>query len=436
MHACSLPRTPLRLLVLLVAVGVAALLAPAARGAFLDQCPCRPTDLGLLATFVYPGAPAMTLAPDPGVAAGELEEHIQAELAELLEARSPSDAARGLAVFADPLAVAKVPDPRLRAALALLVGTKAEAAVDAILDDSMLGVMFYDLPLVPFLPGHDPVPVFAQTESLASKYVILLNRRYQNDHFALLSPFLVHEALHVGDPADGRPEEVVNALLGNTFVTAELLADHPEIVAGRTELSRWLLTFVTGLLFNSETPLEARGEEGLAPGSPLTLPGLYPVWYPPNEDTTPGNPLLRSLLQAYGLEVSGDVAFSEELLAQMDIDRMRQTFLSDDELRRIGTEVLALDLDMTASGDVVRTTRKDTRLLVHVEADETLELHATLSRGARVVAEVVAAVLPGRRAVALRLPRGATGKHTLEVELTDAYDNAASIRRTVRLASR
>jgi hypothetical protein len=416
-------------------VGAAALLAPEARGAFLDQCPCSPTDRDRLATFVYPDAAPMTLAPDPGIAPDQLEERVRAELLRLLQDRLPADAARSVAVFDDSVAVAKLSDPRLRAALALLVGTKAEPAVETILGDDVLFVAFDDLPLVPFLPGFDPVPVFALTGSVAGKYVILVNRRYEDDHFALLSPFLVHEALHVGDPADGRPEEVVNALLGNTFVTAELLADHPEIVAGDTELSRWLLTFVSGLLFNSKTPLEARGAEGMAPGSPLPLPGLYPVWYPPDEGSTPGNPLLRSLLSAYGLEVSGDVAFSRELLARMDIDKMRRTFLSDDDLRRIGVEVLALDLDTVASGELGRTSRKGARLLVRVNAAEKLTVHAVLRRGARVVSQATAVVLPGQETVALRLPAGASGKHVLEVELEDVYDNATRLRRTIRLAA-
>jgi hypothetical protein len=119
----------------------------------------------------------------------------------------------------------------------------------------------------------------------------------------------------------------------------------------------------------------------------------------------------------------------------MDIDKMRRTFLSDDDLRRIGVEVLALDLDTVASGELGRTSRKGARLLVRVNAAEKLTVHAVLRRGARVVSQATAVVLPGQETVALRLPAGASGKHVLEVELEDVYDNATRLRRTIRLAA-
>jgi hypothetical protein len=417
---------------LAVAAAIALGAAPPAAAGFLDQCPCAPTDTSLFSTFVYPGPPARP-ATDPQLSPAGLEERVTDELEALLARRDPAVAQRALALFGDPAAAAKAPDVRLRAALALLVGTKGEPAAEEIVrGESVSGVMFFDLPLLEFGGTSVPVVAAAVTEWPSGRHLILVAEQLRHEHFALFAPLLVHEVLHA-DPLDARPEEVVNAVLGNTLVTAELLKYYPEVARGRTELSRWQLTFVLGILFNSRTPLEARGEQGMAPGSPVTFPNLYEIWYPSAEQATPGNPLLARLLRGYGIDAPDGVPFSKDLLARMDIDTMRRTFLDDTDLARIGRDVLGLELDTIADGRIVAVQVAGRRVLVTVQAGERLSVELSLQRQGRAAVAKEAAIGAGRTVLSLGTPRGASGRATVRVVLTDAYDNSTRSARRIRL---
>jgi hypothetical protein len=102
------------------------------------------------------------------------------------------------------------------------------------------------------------------------KMQIILNVRFQGDHFALLSAVFAHEILHHDTAANNAEEVLLNAVTAT--VHTQLLSRHPELAALDTELSRNMNDYVLEFA-NSRTPgsprsaIIAPGGKGVVPGS-------------------------------------------------------------------------------------------------------------------------------------------------------------------------
>jgi hypothetical protein len=91
----------------------------------LAQPPFPPTDLSLLNTLSYPEGPPMQPAPPREITQRDLVHQLRATL----RLRSHHAVEEGLAVFHSSQIATVVPDPNLRAALASLAGSPAQASV-------------------------------------------------------------------------------------------------------------------------------------------------------------------------------------------------------------------------------------------------------------------------------------------------------------------
>lgn len=247
----------------------AASASPAKLARFLLSLPQRkPCDVNLFtSTFadgengLYPEGSPMVPAATPAPSEAE----IRAQLDAFLQGNPErSDALR---VFDDPGAKAKIPSPSIRAALAALHGTAAETAIDLLFGDGY-SMRFGGIPYQQLI-----AMVIGNTGSR----MVHFNRRYELEHFALLTGVVAHEILH-HDTSNPRVEEaILNAT--TALVHMQLLSRHPELAHTGTELSRQLNDLVL-LLVNSRMPgssriaLVAPAGKGIAPGSARSQPDL------------------------------------------------------------------------------------------------------------------------------------------------------------------
>jgi hypothetical protein len=166
---------------------------------------------------------------------------------------------------------AKVPDPTLRASLVSLHGTAAEPVI---------GFFLRTAYAAPPRFGGLPVTTIGKSASLGSprKQQVILNVRFQGDHFALLSGIFAHEILHHDDTPNIAEEVLLNAL--TAIVQTQLLARHPELAMLDTELSRnmndYVLEFANSRLRGSpRSAILAPGGKGVAPGSTKNVPDFW-----------------------------------------------------------------------------------------------------------------------------------------------------------------
>ncbi len=308
----------------------------------LVQCPCQPADHERFNGFVYPSDLPMAPAPDPGWTEEERENAIGTVLDERFANRPDEVRQRALDVWdeARPLM-----DIRLAAGLVMLVGTSGEPAVDVILDAewSVLGF------------GEMTRPEWTAESDQSGPWQIIINERLQHEDFLWFSSILMHEALHAhrGDGV-GRQEEATAFLL-QRIVLAELLTEYPEIAEQKTSLSRGQMTFLLGLVYNSNTVFEGRGET-LYPGGavdaatiwedgPASLYREFPTMAPP---------VLAEILANLGVDAAsapdmnddGVPDFTTELLELLVIDQIVDTPespLTGEGLLMIGEEALTVE---------------------------------------------------------------------------------------------
>jgi hypothetical protein len=214
---------------------------------------------------------------------------------------SPRRAA-ALALFDRGTVEAKVPDPAIRAALVLLVGTAGEPAIQHFLrSPSYVSPRFGGLGVQQL--GR------ASIRYSDRKIEIILNARHMAEHPALLSSTLLHEILHHDPAVAGYPEEIILNWV-SAVVHLQLVARHPALARSRTELSRYLndsvLTIVNSRPRGSPriAILVPRGA-GVAPGSPKDAPDFWTFVHRVYEQNptssaqvAPAPPAFRAIVQA------------------------------------------------------------------------------------------------------------------------------------------
>ena len=284
-----------------------------ARDLLANDRPFAPDDLELFHSWDHPDWEDVPLPDSPkGPALDEAE--IRADLSDFLTKRfpcSPEDVRAGLAVYGDPVARHKLPDPTLRAALAALVGTLGEPAILHLLYEAPVTSIHFG---VSFLPEEDGASLrhAATWISLDGTQQIVVDRKDRFVHFGAFSALLFHEALHVSTDGEGAGEvEEVIALSLEALVYMDMLLTDPSIAQGDDWLTRSLNNHTALLRLNSgpagsdrmtlfvpdsEVTIDPTAVEPITQFADLynLIGGREDVDYAGRE--TPGNPLLQTVL--------------------------------------------------------------------------------------------------------------------------------------------
>jgi hypothetical protein len=228
-----------------------------------------------------------------------------------------------------------IPEPRLRGALAMLLGTVGEPAIDEILHGRFFEYVEFGRPSLPGAVGES----WTRPDGTNG---IIMHELLSHEHPALFSPWLVHEAMH-NDRVVGAWEEAV-AHLVQSMVTAQMLRDFSEQV-GTTPASRISMTNFLALFFNSTTVLESRSD--LFPGGSKQF-ASYPEWgfgYDPGPGATPGSDLLVALLDELGIEIDRP-NYDEALVRALVLDEILDSgrVVSPEDIIAIA-ELLELEFD-------------------------------------------------------------------------------------------
>lgn len=167
---------------------------------------------------------------DPEVMRGKLEQHLNQRGAD------PQTYQDALA-FYDIIPSEIVPAPKLRAALAALVGTFAEPAIGNLLTDN--NCTGQPVALIDFVEPPGELELIARVTFIGSgQRVVSVNPYAAGERFEHLMPILAHEAVHC-DQREGRTEELQAAAF-DTFLYLHLVAWDPELAQHRTRVAREL----------------------------------------------------------------------------------------------------------------------------------------------------------------------------------------------------
>ena len=204
-----------------------------------EDRPFAPTNRDLFFTYDHPAWADVTPPHNPELpmpSEAETRDQLQAFLEQRFPC-APDRVADALAVYGDPEARQKFPDPTLRAALAALTGTVGEPAITFLLYRTPVALVNFGIYVQPEVgfPGR----VAGAGVSPDRTRFIVIDRRYRFVPFGAFSALLVHEALHTGDDDDiaGLPEEAL-ATAVEALVYMEMLLTDPTLAALPDELTR------------------------------------------------------------------------------------------------------------------------------------------------------------------------------------------------------
>ena len=214
--------------------------------------------------FFDPPAPRAidSAADDPAAMRAALARHLRQRGT---DAATIADA---LAVY-DAIPPATVPAPKLRAALAALVGTFAEPALtDLLTAQNCTGLPAASIDFrTP--PGNERL-LARVTYTGNGARVVSVEPGLRDERFELLMPLLAHEAVHC-DQADSRVEEIV-ATAFDTLLFLQLVAADPSLAQERTRLARELRIDALALINSGGVWPESIGVLR-SPGVVQALPG-------------------------------------------------------------------------------------------------------------------------------------------------------------------
>lgn len=177
------------------------------------------------------------------------EQETKAALRHFLELRFPCEPQRvldGLAVYNNPLAIQKISDPTLRAALAALTGTIGEPAIAFLLRRAPVSAIYFGV-VLHYGEGIPTGTTAAPYDLPDGTWVIVFDSRYRYNPFETLSALLFHESLHVEFPAasatSAKPDgvgqaEETTAISLETIVYMQMLLTDPSLARSPDALTR------------------------------------------------------------------------------------------------------------------------------------------------------------------------------------------------------
>ena len=174
--------------------------------------------------------------PEAPVAADRDPVLVRAALEEHLDEREASAAVRETALFLyDGMDAEVIPSPKIRAALAALAGTFADAAVRSLLGpDNCTG---QPASFIGFQEPPGDLDLVARiTYDDEGGRVLSIRPDLEAAPFELLMPLLAHEAIHC-DRADSLTEEIVASAI-DVFLYIHLLISQPELARDTSPLAR------------------------------------------------------------------------------------------------------------------------------------------------------------------------------------------------------
>ncbi|MFZ2404896.1 MAG: hypothetical protein WAW41_07140 [Methylobacter sp.] len=295
----------------------------------LEAPPFAPTDVDLFMPETYSAAAPSEPAPAPDTPITEQQLSWQVNQ---ISGRA------GLKVINDPALEAKMPDARLRAALATLPGSPLAGSIDAIKSDVYSSVEFG----VP-----TPSSAIAQVVDDGTGHgKIIVNSIYQHEDIRLLGSALGHEGLHQ-DPANSNREELINNTL-ESLTYARFVKKDPSLARQGNELTRRENTKLMGLLNSRDEDgnihlLSAQGDT-VYPGTdnpnPLRYFGQRFVEAGLGADT-PGNAALTRAVRDVTKKRITNASFNDATLNLLD--QNINLFSADDWIKV--AKALKLDID-------------------------------------------------------------------------------------------
>ncbi len=178
-----------------------------------------------------PPAPALptTADRDNEVIRAQLQQHLALRLA------LGSEVTQAVLETYDSIPRDIVPHPKVRAALAALVGTFAQPAVTSLLTSA--NCTGAPAAIIDFrVPPGSPTLLAQMSHDAAGRRVISLNPITETDRFEHLMPLLAHEAIHC-DRSNSLAEEIA-ATAFDTYLYMVLVALDPSLADQNTPLAR------------------------------------------------------------------------------------------------------------------------------------------------------------------------------------------------------
>jgi hypothetical protein len=225
-----------------------------------------------------------------------------------------------------------MPQPRIRAALASLVGTAADPLIDLVRDGTLTkhvrigGYPHGPNDLIPFVGG-----------AIATSTTLYFHESANTASFVALAPVVAHELLH-SDPVGGIPEEVMaNGI--DSLVSMQMLLRNPDIAAlndaySVTQRTKLMLRINSG--DGTSLGLTHSGFD-LAPGGwhwtdfSDWVRRSYPARF--SSLATPGSKALTEVLNALGVSTASTTIPNFDAASIAELDRASATFSSQDVVR-------------------------------------------------------------------------------------------------------
>jgi len=312
----------------------------------LKGLPFAPTNINLFNPAIYPAArdyaPASKRMTDRQI--------LKTLKSSLVHRLGTKKTARAYKLLDNKTLKKVVPDLSLRASVVNLTGTVMEPTIRHYLDGT-----FSSYTIGPVPGGIFENSIAVAGEAPDGTRFAVLNQKYRQEDFRLLTPITGHEALHSGNIPGANPVTAAKEeLVANTIdseVYLQLLLENPRLARGKTELAQRLNSKAmarintrddrTGelRLFESEGtvyPVSTKGQAASAAldsfGAAFDLSG--------NLFDTPGSTVLDKVLtRLTGTKVRG-ADFDDETIALLDRD---STHLTPRQLLTVAKEALLLD---------------------------------------------------------------------------------------------
>ena len=267
--------------------------------------PLAPSNINMFSPAAYPDATPMVPAAGPPPTTMQVQQMLKTYLQEEFPSNQKARK-KAMALFNSPEAIAKIPNPSLRAAMVGLIGTGGEPSINYIMNEKTpeglpkVNLVGFG---VPEEWVNDPAAARPILDPNTQQVFYVFNPKYESENPFQLSSILGHETLHTNLELQSSTTEEVIALALHISIYLEQLAKHPEMALADTELTRRNNTNALARLNSGEgTKLglytSNHPDEQILPGSVVPATTWFEQFqHLPGFEDTPGSPLLRKFLK-------------------------------------------------------------------------------------------------------------------------------------------